>query len=92
MLILPTSTYTFIALQENYMKQMCEVKGSFESVSTENQGLAQEKADLAQETEEARAAIAETLRTVQRLLAVVAVGDDDLIDPSACDALGPGYN
>ena len=44
---------------------------------------------LLQETEEARVAIAETFRTVQRLLAVVAVGDDDLIDPSTCDSLGP---
>ena len=72
----------YFGMQESYMTQMNEVAQSSSIISEEKETLQVER-DLAKQQ------VDETFRMIQRLLAVVAVGDDDLIDPSLCDSIGP---
>ena len=49
----------------------------------------QEKENMQNEIEAARETTNEAFELIKRLLAIVSVGDDDLLDPSACDSIGP---
>ena len=72
----------YFGMQENYLTQMNEVTQSTSIMS-------EEKESLQMERDYARQQVDDTFRMIQRLLAVVAIGDDDLIDPSLCDSIGP---
>jgi hypothetical protein len=49
----------------------------------------QEKENMQNEIEAARESTNEAFELIKRLLAIVSVGDDDLLDPSVCDSIGP---
>jgi predicted nucleic acid-binding Zn-ribbon protein len=48
-----------------------------------------EKVDMEKVVADANQQVENAFNTIKRLLAVVAVNDDSLIDPTACDSIGP---
>lgn len=72
-----------------YQQMQTHFTSEMNSKSELIQSSAQDSERMKQDLEEAREATSDAFRTIQRLLAVVAVSDDDLIDPSACDSIGP---
>jgi esterase/lipase len=69
-------------MQTHFSSEMNSVTAIMHTSSQDNVKM---QADL----DAALLNVEEAFQMIKRLLAVVEVGDDDLIDPAACDAIGP---
>jgi hypothetical protein len=75
--------------RDAYKSMQTHFSSEINSVTAIMHSSSQDNAKIQADLDTATQTVDEVFQMIKRLLAVVEVGDSDLIDPSACDAIGP---
>ena len=73
--------------RDAYQQMQTHFTSEINIVTETMQSSSQENERLEVEIAQAKEVVQDTFQIIKRLLAVVAIGDDDLISPSACDSI-----